>query len=233
MKLYVKICGLCTARDIEAALEAGADGIGLVLSPSPRQVRGRRLRELFEQLPESVERIAVLARPTRDLMKDLLAYAFDGIQFEAPHRAELEQRLSSRQGFLLPSFRDANGLLQRLRDPLQALGQEAAASSPGTGGRPSLEGAFVLDGPGGGGQGVAAATPRAAKAAQLGPMLLAGGLCADSVGPAIERVRPFGVDVSSGVEASRGVKDPARIHAFVQAARQAAAAIDSEPSHRS
>lgn len=232
MKLYIKICGLCTARDIDAALEAGADGIGLVLSPSPRQVQGRRLRELFERLPESVERIAVLARPTRELMKDLLAHAFDGIQFEAPHRAELEQRLNTRPRFLLPSFRDAKDLLQRLRDPLRPRGRAAVSRSLGTQGRPSLQGAFLLDGPGGGGQGISAATTRAARAARLGPMLLAGGLCPDTVGRAIKLVRPLGVDVSSGVEASRGVKDPARIQAFIQAARRSAAAIDSEPNIR-
>jgi phosphoribosylanthranilate isomerase len=82
-----------------------------------------------------------------------------------------------------------------------------------------LGGAVLVDGPLGGGRGVAADTNRVAAVAQLRPVVLAGGLTPDTVGPSIARVRPFGVDVSSGVEQAPGVKDPARIHAFLQAVR--------------
>jgi len=216
MRISIKICGLITEADIDAALGAGVEAIGLVLSRSPRRVAGRTLARLLDQIPVGVERIAVMDRPHPALRSILEQYAWDGVQLNPMFLGELEGYVLPPRSFVLPAYHDKAGLLSRLS--LDRAGARAPHARQGHG----LRGTFLLDGPGGGGRGQAANLERARRAALRGPMLLAGGLTPENVAHAIAHVRPFGVDVSSGVESSRGIKDPARIRAFVRAARSAA-----------
>ena len=94
--------------------------------------------------------------------------------------------------------------------------------------RTSPNGLILLEGVGRGGRGERADWGRAAEVARLGPLALAGGLTPDNVAEAIRRVRPFGVDVSSGVERAPGIKDPEKVRAFFEAVRRAEAELREE-----
>lgn len=201
--MRVKICGLCDEAGLEAACAAGADAVGFVLAPSPRRVSLGEARALLRLVPPGIERVAVFARATRAELVAALELDFDALQ------AELDSDwppLGER--FALPVLRDGPDLLAR------ALALELVQPRPG-----SLRGALVLDGPTGGGQGVPVEAARARRLAVLRPLVLAGGLTPASVAARVHAVRPFAVDVSSGVERLRGQKDPARVLAFVRAVR--------------
>ena len=204
--MIIKVCGLSTEDATRAAIEAGANAVGFVLAPSVRQVTLERARELLELVPEHVESVAVFARAERDDIEAVCHAGFDLVQ------AELGSPLDDLPGSTtaLPVLRDGDDLEERLAS-LPALAARAT----------SLRGAFVLDGPKGGGQGIPVDVERAARAARSRPMVLAGGLHPGNVAERIHAVRPFAVDTSSGVEVERGKKDPERIHAFVRAAREA------------
>ena len=234
MSVFVKVCGLTTPDAVDAAVEAGVDAIGLVLSPSPRRVSARTAERLLDRIPGSVERIAVVSRPGPGELRAIAALSWDGVQLDA---GVADDALLPPRAFLLPSFRgDANGV-RRIGNftrflapppnpaPLDSVsprwvrardGKRSTAAPPH-----SLRGAFLLDGPIGGGRGVAVERGLARIAARLGRLVLAGGLRPENVADAIRDVRPFGVDVSSGVESSPGVKSPERIRRFLAAVRSA------------
>ncbi len=199
--LFVKICGLSTGEAVAAAVEAGADALGFVFATSPRQVDPERAARLLEAVPAGIERIAVFRQVRAELLDAVAALGFDTVQALQPTPPE-----GLRCGYL-PAFCDGPELL------------DALAPFPGR---------VVLDAVGGGGTGQRADWARAARAAPGRRLILAGGLCAANLEAAIRTVRPWGVDVSSGVERARGVKDPARIHAFIQTARAAARRLAEE-----
>lgn len=210
----VKICGLTTLDMVEVAVDAGAHAIGLVLSESPRRVDARRAAELFAAIPQGVERIAVLRRPGAAERALLAALSWDGVQVDAEHARETPLPSGA---FLLPSFRDGPDVLERMR----SFGSLPSAPD-------SLRGSFLLDGPLGGGLGIEADRERARRVGATDGLrlVLAGGLTPETVADLVRVVRPFAVDVSSGVERSPGVKDAARIRDFLAAVR------DSSPANR-
>lgn len=208
MSVRVKICGIRDEAGLEAACAAGADAVGFVLAPSPRRVTLREVRALLRLVPPGIERVAVFARATRAELSAALELDFDALQ------AEL--------GSDWPPLSGERYALAVLRDEpdLESRARALAPHEP----RPnSLRGALVLDGHVGGGQGVSVDSSRAQRLAALRPIVLAGGLTPANVAARIRAVRPFAVDVSSGVERLRGQKDPARVHAFVRAVRALAA----------
>ena len=217
MRVFVKVCGLTEERDVEAAVEAGVDAIGLVLCPSPRRVGRHRAERLLERVPSGIERIAVTAEPQLEELDLFADLPFDGLQAEVEGPLPDPLRQSTR--FLLRSLRDGADLERRLRAHVTTEAESAPT-------RPSLRGALLLDGPGGGGRGIEPALERASRAARLCKLVLAGGLTPENVGAAIAGVRPFAVDASSGLEVSRGKKSPARIRAFVGAVRDATRTIE-------
>ena len=191
--MWVKICGLRTVVEVEAAVQAGADAIGLVFARSPRQVSVAEARVLRDAIPKGVEAVAVYRTPGPEL-HEVLALGFDRIQTDATWTAS-----SLAAARWLPALSDGSDVLTRAR------------SLP--------KGLILVDGPLGGGRGVQADADRVADVARMRPMVLAGGLSPDNVARAIAGVRPYGVDVSSGVESAPGIKDPMRVRAFVAAAR--------------
>lgn len=222
MSLLVKICGLTSAEAVDAAVLAGADAVGLVLSPSPRRVGGALARRLFERIPPTVERIAVVSRPGPGELRELRRLPFDGVQVEAGACAELPV---DDHAFVLPSFRDGPDVEARIlrfrrnRSPRRASSPLRWVGGRGWEAGRTLAGAFVLDGPGGGGRGIPVDPARARRVAGLGCLVLAGGLSPQNVGRAIAAVHPFAVDVSSGVEVAPGEKDPELVARFVAAVR--------------
>ena len=207
MSVRVKICGIRDEAGLEAACASGADAVGFVLAPSPRRVSLFEARRLLRLVPREIERIAVFARATLRELSAALELDFDALQAEAESEwPELDARR-----FALPVLRDGADLERRAL----ALGRTETRPN-------SLRGALVLDGSAGGGQGSAVDGARARSLAALRPVVLAGGLTPANVAARIRAVRPFAVDVSSGVERLRAQKDPALVHAFVRAVRTVA-----------
>jgi phosphoribosylanthranilate isomerase len=203
--VQVKICGLTTPEMVDDAVAAGADAIGLVLTRSPRRIDVDTAAVLLARVPADVQSWAVFRTPEPEILDAIATLPFTGVQADASWSGE-----GLPEGFaFLPAFKDGEDLADRVG----SLGRTGPARG--------LIGAVLVDGPRGGGLGERAQWARCAEVARLGPMVLAGGLDPANVGEAIVRVAPWGVDVSSGVEAAPGRKDPAQVTAFVAAARNA------------
>jgi phosphoribosylanthranilate isomerase len=200
-----KICGITRIEDALLAAEAGADAIGLVFyDKSPRVVDVRQARAILAALPPFVTSVGLFVNASRCFIGEVLdAVPLDLLQFhgdETPEQCEGHGR---------PWFK---ALRVRPGDDLRA---ETARFS---GARAILLDAYVPGVPGGTGERfdwnlIPADLSR--------PLILAGGLTPDNVAEAISSVRPYGVDVSGGVEASRGIKDAAKVAAFIQRVREA------------
>jgi phosphoribosylanthranilate isomerase len=196
MPLWIKICGLRTTAAIEVAAAAGADAVGFVFhDASPRNLSLATARELQRAVPPGLERVAVFLRPSQALVDAVLdAIEPDWLQTDAGD---------------LPGLRLPGGLrvLPVLRDRLAD-----GAALPGR----------VLFESSRSGAGERADWSAAADLARQTQLVLAGGLHVANVAEALATVRPFGVDVSSGVERERGVKDATLIREFIRTARATA-----------
>jgi phosphoribosylanthranilate isomerase len=208
--IWVKICGLTTRDAVEAAVAAGADAVGFVFAPSKRQVSATQATQLAQGVPRRIPRVAVMLHPTQSQLDEVWStFRPDVLQTDVEDLAKLRV---PPELTLMPVIRS----VVRLKpDP-----QEFAVG-------PALAGhkRVLFEGPVSG-VGSTSDWRGAAQLARTTQLVLAGGLNATNVADAIAAVRPFGVDVSSGVEASSGVKDPARIHEFVRRARAAANGAD-------
>lgn len=204
MRTRIKICGLTRECDVDAAVAAGADAIGFVFyPPSPRAVTPERAAELARRIPPFVTITALFVNALPAEIEAVLAAVPVGLlQF---HGDEGEAECSRWQRPYIRAARVRPGM-----DLLQYAAEFATA-------RGILLDAFV-DGYGGGGQTFdwSAIPPD-----MPGPLILSGGLNPDNVADAVLRVRPAAVDVSSGVESAKGIKDAAKIAAFVAAVRAA------------
>ena len=200
--LWIKICGLRTLEAIDAAAGAGANAVGFVFhGDSPRNVTVEDARALQRAVPDGIERVAVFLHPSQALLDAVLAALEpDWVQTDASDLAGLRVPTGQR---VLPVLRSGAAHAGPL--PPRCLFE---SSSSGAGERADWTAAACV-----------------ARASQL---VLAGGLDPSNVGDAVRAVRPFGVDVSSGVESSRGVKDAARIREFIRAARAAEQALVAE-----
>jgi len=197
MRVWVKICGLTNAEALQAAIEAGADAVGFVFVASPRRLLPGAAAGLVAQVPPGILRVAVMRHPLSGEWDEVARVVRpDWLQTEAGDFRTLQLPPGVEA---LPVYRDLPDL------DSAALGREPRAlfeaPASGTGEAPDWD--------------------RAARLAPLTRLVLAGGLTPENVGEAIRRVRPWGVDVSSGVESTRGIKDPERVRAFIAAVRRA------------
>jgi phosphoribosylanthranilate isomerase len=198
LPLWLKICGLTDAAAVGAALQAGVDAIGFVFSPSSRQVAPAQAARLAATARGRALCIAVTRHPQQQLLDEIVRdFKPDGWQTDINDLSVLRV---PRQLPILPVLRS---------------GSPALESPPRR---------FLFEGPVSG-QGISADWTEAARLARASQLILAGGLTVDNVAAAITTVRPFGVDVSSGVEEHTGRKSPALIAAFVAAARIAHAQL--------
>ncbi len=204
MKTRIKICGLTREKDVDAAVAAGADAIGFVFHPpSPRFVTPQRAAELARRIPPFVAVVGLFVNAT----PETVLTACDSLPISILQFHGDEDAAFCRQ-FARPYLRAA-----RVRPRLDLLEFARAFHDA----RGLLLDAFV-EGYGGGGE----VFDWALIPPELpGFLVLSGGLTAANVGEAIERVRPVAVDVSSGVETGKGIKDHLKIAAFVAAVRKA------------
>ena len=200
----IKICGLTREEDVRAAVSAGADAIGFVFyPPSPRFVSFERAAELARLIPPFVTTVGLFVNAGRDYVENALeAVPLQVLQF---HGDETE---ADCVGFGLPYIKAG-----RMRPGLDLL--KYAASFPCAQGL--LLDAFV-EGYGGGG--VTFDWSLIPSGLPL-PLILSGGLHAGNVAEAVRCVQPWAVDVSSGVEAAKGIKDADRITEFVAGVQNA------------
>jgi phosphoribosylanthranilate isomerase len=198
-----KICGITRVEDALVAARAGADAIGLVFfAPSPRAVTLQRAREIVAALPPFVTVVGLFVNASRcEINETLDAVRLDVLQF---HGDETPEQC---WGYDRPYIK---ALRVRPGDDL------AAACELYRGAAGLLLDAFVEGVPGGTG----VAFDWGLVPAQLSkPIILAGGLTPENVSEAIQQVRPYGVDVSGGVEQSKGIKDSRRVEGFIKAVR--------------
>ena len=212
--LIIKICGIKTAKILDAAIDAGADMVGFMHFPrSPRHLELDPIGELISLARGRVETCVVLVNPDNTLVAQVAALGPDWIQLhgpETPHRVE--------------AIRDEAGIAILKACPVGSAADVAAIA-----GYAECADRLLLD---------AKAPSEATRPGGLGTtfdwgllkaldpqlsFMLSGGLTPANVAEAIRVAKPMGVDVSSGVEKSPGVKDPDLIRAFITNARQAAA----------
>lgn len=198
----VKLCGMTREADVDAAVAAGADALGFVLWPgSGRALDEGRLAALAARVPAFVTRVGLFVDQEPALIRRCLPY-LDLLQFHG------DESPAFCEGFERPWIKAL-----RMREGIDLHGSAAAYG----GARALLLDAYRPGIPGGTG---ARFDWGRIPASLAKPVILAGGLKAGNVAEAIARVHPFAVDVSGGIEASPGVKDPERIRAFMQAVRQ-------------
>jgi phosphoribosylanthranilate isomerase len=205
MRTRVKVCGITRTEDAQAAAGHGADAIGLVFfRPSPRYVTLDQARTIVDSTPAFVSTVAVFVNPSREEVEQVIGEC--GVTLLQFHGDESPEFCA---GFSRPYIKAA-----RIRpglDLLKYLSPHAVAR------------AWMLDafhenlwGGTGGAFDWSLVPEYSAR-----PIILSGGLTADNVGNAIQRVGPYAVDVSSGVEASKGIKDEVKIAAFISGVRNA------------
>lgn len=198
----IKICGLTRAEDVQAAVAAGADAIGLVFYPeSPRHVSIALAAELCRHIPPFVTVVGLFVNASRaEVHRVIEAVPLNLLQFHG------DETVDQCEGFGLPYLRAA-----RVRPGVDLL--EFAKQFPSAR-------ALLLDTwtPAYGGSGESFDWSLVPSSCPL-PVILSGGLNPDNVAEAIRQVQPVAVDVSSGVESAKGIKDAAKILAFVSAVR--------------
>jgi phosphoribosylanthranilate isomerase len=203
----IKICGVTSVETARAAVEAGADAIGLVLATgSPRSIDHALAERIARSLPPFIAPVRVF----RDApAEDVCAWPGQWLQL---HGDEDEAYLKRSRATASP-----RSIIRGFHFSAEAVRRWGACRHVD---------ALLIDGPRAGSgeafdhQALAALMPDVTR-----PVILAGGLTPETVGEAIRTVRPFAVDVSSGVESSPGEKDPALIEAFCQAVRRADASL--------
>ncbi len=200
-----KICGITRIEDALAAADAGADAIGFVFyAKSPRAVDVRQARAIIAELPPFVTTVGLFVNASRCELNEILEVVpLDLLQFHG------DETPADCEGFHRPWIK---ALRVRPGDDIEAACQHYA------GAQGVLLDTYVAGVPGGTGE---AFDWSLVPAGLSKPVILAGGLSADNVGQAIAQVRPYAVDVSGGVEQSKGIKDATKIAAFIRAVKQA------------
>ncbi|MGH9054243.1 MAG: phosphoribosylanthranilate isomerase [Acidimicrobiia bacterium] len=199
---WVKVCGLTRREDVEAAVEAGADAVGFVLAPgTPRRVDVEQARRLGRDLPV-VRVVVTVDLPPDEVLLQVKEAGAEGVQLHGRHASEAAAAAVG-AGYLVlrpVRVRDRVDLSEIPEGQIPLLDAYRPELHGGTGQRfdwglidPGLERRYVL----------------------------AGGLGPDSVRAAVAGLHPWGVDATSRLEVSPGVKDPAKVAAFVREAKQA------------
>jgi phosphoribosylanthranilate isomerase len=204
LRTRVKICGITRTQDARAAARAGADAIGLVFyPPSPRFLSVERAVEIRDALPPFVQAVALFVNPDAAQVAQVLGRVRPAmLQFHGEEPPEFCAQFGVpyiKACRVKPGF----DLLEYLRPFSRAAAWLLDSHVPEYGGvGESFDWSLV-------------------PAAGDHPLILSGGLARGNVAEAIRRVRPWGVDVSSGVESAKGIKDAAKIAAFIAEVRNA------------
>ncbi len=199
--MWVKICGITSEEDALLAVAMGADAVGFVFAPSPRQMSPSAVHAITRRLPPEVVTVGVFRNERPQTVVDTVNRA--GLKVAQLHGQESREDcgyVSARVPVVIKAFAAGDRRMDRAGEYGAGIVM-IDAPSPGSG--------KVFD------WRLAEGAPRGRR------LLLAGGLDPDNVAEAIRTVHPWGVDVSTGVETSPGRKDPTRVRSFVQSAKAA------------
>ncbi|SEI68779.1 phosphoribosylanthranilate isomerase [Allopseudospirillum japonicum] len=205
MRTRVKICGITRIEDAHSAIIAGADALGFVFySPSPRALTYAQAADIVHSLPPFVTSVGLFVNASAQEVNECLrTVPLSCLQFHGDETAEFCASFNRpwiKALRMRPNLDLKASILPYLQaTPLSACGILVDAYTPGT--------------PGGTGE---TFDWRRIPADLPCPLILAGGLNCDNIERAIQRVRPYAVDVSGGVEIDKGIKDPEKIHAFIR-----------------
>lgn len=209
--MFVKICGTTNEDDALLAVALGADAVGFIFAPSPRQVSMDRVRDIARRLPSDVLSVGVFRNEMASRVVKITSEARLGAAQLSGHESPEDTAwISERVPVTIKAFPAGHDGLQHLSDygaGIVMIDNER----PGSG--------EVFD------WSLAEGAPLAGHR-----LLLAGGLDAGNVTAAIRRVRPWGVDVATGVESRPGRKDPAKLRAFLEAAKSASTRTSQDAS---
>ena len=195
MSILVKICGLRDAEHVAVAVAAGADAVGFVFAKSVRQVSPQLAVELAKEIPASVRRVAVMRHPSNDEWAEVRdVFAPDVLQTDAEDFAALDVPDNIVRW---PVLREGSSMNEQ-----------------------DLDGEFIYEGANSG-AGEVVDWSQAAEVSKRGRLILAGGLSPNNVALAVQTAKPYGIDVSSGVESQPGEKSSALIRQFISAVRTA------------
>jgi phosphoribosylanthranilate isomerase len=218
--MAVKICGLTRPDDARLAVELGAAAVGVVLAGGPRHLDPAQAARVLEGVPPGVARVGVFVDPDPELVAEAVRVcALDWIQLSGTETPEQAARI-------MEATRAAAHRPVGLLKAVHVASQESLDTMAGY-----PADAFLLDAPAVDGRmGGTGRTFSWGAAAHLpwdrNRVVLAGGLTAENLAAAVAAVRPAMVDVSSGVEQAPGIKDAARMSAFLEAARQLEGSMD-------
>ena len=204
--MWVKVCGTTSEEDALLAVAMGADAVGFVFAPSPRQIAPQIAGDIVKRLPPEVDTVGVFRNEAPERVVTVCQRA--GLRFAQLHGHETPahtQWVTQRMRTVIKAFPAGAAEVAQARD-YGAFATLLDAPNPGSG--------AVFD------WAFAAEVPTGLR------LIVAGGLHAGNVASAIHRVKPWGVDVVSGIESSPGRKDPVKLREFVAAARAAAAAVE-------
>ncbi len=215
MNLWIKICGNTSMADARLSAEAGADAVGFVFAPSPRRVNPQQVAEIVPHLPPALEKIGVFVDTTlNEIVATIETTGLTGVQLHWNAPPDLPAKLRERFGpklrvvrvvhFDEASFEHATAVAQDPHIDAILLDSCSATAVGGTGRTYdwALAGKKLFQ------------DSEARK-----PIIAAGGLTPANVGEAVAALRPWGVDVVSGVELTPGRKDAAKVRAFIGNAR--------------
>ncbi|MCE2524877.1 MAG: phosphoribosylanthranilate isomerase [Acidimicrobiia bacterium] len=197
--MFVKICGITSEEDGLLAVAMGADAVGFLFAPSPRRVSPTRAGEISRRLPPEILTVGVFRNEDPRAVVDIANRArLRAVQLHGHESPAETRRVREQVGTVIKAFRAGSAELEQARD----YGADIVlvdADQPGSG--------RIFD------------WALAERAAGALPVMVAGGLNPENVAAAIAKTRPWGVDVSTGVESSPGRKDPRLVRDFVTAAR--------------
>ncbi|MEY4896304.1 MAG: hypothetical protein RI890_1103 [Actinomycetota bacterium] len=200
--MFIKICGITNEQDALLAVALGADALGFVFAPSPRQVAPQRVKEIVRRLPQNIITVGVFRDEHPQRVIDTVREA--GVVGAQLHGHESTRHVSDvmKEIHWVIKAVAAGSVEARTADEFQT--NLILVDSPNPGSGVEFDRSLLSEIPSG------------------LRILLAGGLTPENVGDAIAQVEPWGVDVSSGVEKSHGYKDPIKLKNFIEASRSAA-----------
>jgi phosphoribosylanthranilate isomerase len=200
--VLVKICGITTEADALLAVALGADAIGFIFAPSPRQVSVQATRRIIERVPPEILTVGVFRNEGPERVVEIVnSIGLRAAQLHGDETTEQTRWVSERIGLTIKAFPAGHPGIGRIDDYGVGL-VLVDAESPGSG--------EVFD------------WRLAEGVVDPDRLIVSGGLRADNVADAVSHLHPYGVDVSTGVESAPGRKDPVKVRAFVAAARAAA-----------
>jgi phosphoribosylanthranilate isomerase len=231
--MWIKICGNTNAQDVQLAADAGADAAGFVFASSPRRVTAGQIAAIQPELPVDVTQIGVFNTQDFDeIVNSLRSAGLHGVQLHGELDFSLAKRLRTEFGprfFLIQTLHwdinsDPSRAEEKLRNELRAIARHSDIDALLLDTRTASAG-------GGTGQTFDWKSAREILSAEAGPLriIVAGGLHPGNVREAILTLRPWGVDVSSGVEYAPGKKSAELLVDFIRAARAAFLEIEPPP----